>query len=153
MILPLAWLVRVKDTPEHREWLDRVVSRLLENQQASGAIREELGNSSTGTFGKAKSNKEYGVTEAPLISHNGDPVADMLYTSNFAFFSLNEAARATGNSQYKKAVEKLSDFLIRIQVKSDRYAHLDGAWYRAFDYDGGIIGHQMLIMVGGHGLL
>lgn len=135
MILPLAWLVRVQDTPEHREWLDQVVSRLLENQQTSGAIREELGNSSTGTFGKAKSNKDYGVTEAPLISHNGDPVADMLYTSNFAFFSLNEAARATGNTQYQEAVEKLSDFLIRIQVKSDRYAHLDGAWYRAFDYN------------------
>ncbi|RGP16158.1 hypothetical protein DXB27_14180 [Parabacteroides gordonii] len=135
MILPLAWLVQVQDTPEHREWLDQVVSRLLENQQTSGAIREELGNSSTGTFGKAKSNKDYGVTEAPLISHNGDPVADMLYTSNFAFFSLNEAARATGNTQYQEAVEKLSDFLIRIQVKSDRYAHLDGAWYRAFDYN------------------
>ena len=135
MILPLAWLVRVQDTSEHREWLDQVVSRLLENQQISGAIREELGNSSTGTFGKAKSNKDYGVTEAPLISHNGDPVADMLYTSNFAFFSLNEAARATGNTQYQEAVEKLSDFLIRIQVKSDRYAHLDGAWYRAFDYN------------------
>lgn len=135
MILPLAWLVRVQDTPEHREWLDRVVQRLLENQQSSGAIREELGNSSTGTFGKAKSNKDYGITEAPLISHNGDPVADMLYTSNFAFFSLNEAARATGNPQYRKAVEKLSDFLIRIQLKSDKYAHLDGAWYRAFDYN------------------
>lgn len=135
MILPLAWLVRVQDTPEHREWLDRVVGRLLENQQFSGAIREELGNSSTGTFGKAKSNKDYGVTEAPLISHNGDPVADMLYTSNFAFFSLNEAARATSNPKYKEAVDKLSDFLIRIQVKSDKYAHLDGAWYRAFDYN------------------
>lgn len=135
MILPLAWLVRVQDTPEHREWLDRVVGRLLENQQFSGAIREELGNSSTGTFGKAKSNKDYGVTEAPLISHNGDPVADMLYTSNFAFFSLNEAARATSNPKYKEAVDKLSDFLIRIQVKSEKYAHLDGAWYRAFDYN------------------
>ena len=135
MILPLAWLVRVQDTPEHREWLDRIVQRLLDNQQSCGAIREELGDSSTGTFGKAKSNKEYGVTEAPLIAENGDPVADMLYTSNFAFFSLNEAARATGNLQYKQAVERLSDFLIRIQVKSKKYAHLDGAWYRAFDYD------------------
>lgn len=135
MILPLAWLVRVSDTPEHREWLDKVVQRLLENQQPCGAIQEELGDSHTGTFGKARSNKDYGVTEAPLISKNGDPVADMLYTSNFAFFSLNEAARATGNQQYKEAVTKLSDFLTRIQVKSDKYAHLDGAWFRAFDYN------------------
>lgn len=134
MILPLAWLVRVSDTQEHREWLDKVVQRLLENQQSCGAIREELGDSRTGSYDKARSNKDYGVTEAPLISKNGDPVADMLYTSNFAFFSLNEAARATGNQQYKDAVTKLSDFLTRIQVKSDQYAHLDGAWFRAFDY-------------------
>lgn len=135
MILPLAWLVRVDDTPEHRKWLDVVVSRLLENQQPSGAIMEELGSDKQGTFGRAKSNRDYGVTEAPLISRNGDPVADMLYTSNFAFFSLNEAARATGEERYQKAVDKLSDFLIRIQVRSDRYPHLDGAWYRAFDYN------------------
>lgn len=135
MILPLAWLVRIDDTQEHREWLDIVVSRLLENQQPSGAIMEELGSDKQGTFGRAKSNRDYGVTEAPLISRNGDPVADMLYTSNFAFFSLNEAARATGEERYQKAVDKLSDFLIRIQVRSDRYPHLDGAWYRAFDYN------------------
>jgi hypothetical protein len=58
----------------------------------------------------------------------------MLYTSNFAFFSLNEAAHATGNQEYKKAVDKLSDFLTRIQVKSDRHKDLDGGWFRAFDY-------------------
>ncbi|WP_106827769.1 hypothetical protein [Parabacteroides pacaensis] len=135
MILPLAWLVRIEDTAQHREWLDTVVRKLLENQQECGAIREELGDSKSGTFGKARSNKEYGVGEAPLISHNGDPVADMLYTSNFAFFSLNEAAYATGNVEYKEAVNKLSDFLTRIQVQSEKYPHLNGAWFRAFDYN------------------
>lgn len=135
MVLPLAWLVRVDDTPEHREWLDTVVQRLLSNQQPSGAIREELGASGLGMFGNTQSNKDYGVTEAPLISRNGDPVADMLYTCNFAFFALNEAAHATGNPQYKEAVDKLSDFLVRIQVRSDRHPDMDGAWLRAFDYD------------------
>lgn len=135
MILPLAWLVRVDDTPEHREWLDKVVRRLLINQQPCGAIREELGDNGLGMFGAARSNKDYGVGEAPLISKNGDPVADMLYTTNFAFFSLNEAAQATGNIQYQQAVKRLSDFLIRIQLKSKLHPHLDGAWFRAFDYD------------------
>lgn len=134
MILPLAWLVRVDDTTEHREWLDTVVNRLLQNQDESGAIREELGGEGLGMFGKAKSNKEYGVSEAPLISVNGDPVADMLYTSNFAFFSLNEAAHATGNPEYKKAVDKLSDFLVRIQANSENQPDIDGAWMRAFDF-------------------
>lgn len=135
MILPLAWLVRVEDTEEHRKWLDIIVRKLLENQVECGAIREELGGQGTGMFDKARSNKEYGVTEAPLIAENGDPVADMLYTSNFAFFALNEAAHATGNKDYKNAVEKLSDFLIRIQVKSEKHPDLDGAWMRAFDYN------------------
>ena len=134
MILPLAWLVRVEDTPEHREWLDRIVSKLLENQMDNGAIREELGGEGKGRYGRTKSNAEYGLHEAPLIFENGDPIADMLYTSNFAFFSLNEAAHATGDPSYMEALAKLSDFLTRIQVKSERFEDLDGAWFRAFDY-------------------
>lgn len=135
MILPLAWLVRIDDTEEHRLWLDKVVTKLLENQVSCGAIREELGKSETGLFGNAKSNKEYGITEAPLIAKNGDPVSDMLYTCNFAFFALNEAACATNNIKYKDATNRLSEFLIRIQAKSDSHPDLDGAWMRAFDYD------------------
>ncbi len=134
MLLCLSWLVRVEDTLQHREWLDTIVQKLLENQQPNGAIREELGNS-LGMFENTKSNKEYGLHEAPLISKNGDPVSDMLYTCNFAFFGLNEAAHATGNAQYKKAVEKLSDFFTRIQVKSETHTDLNGAWFRAFDYN------------------
>lgn len=134
MVLPLAWLVRIEDTAEHRRWLDMVVSKLLENQVESGAIREELG-AGKGRYGRTASNKEYGLHEAPLIFENGDPIADMLYTNNFAFFSLNEAAHATGNEKYKAAVDKLSDFLTRIQVKSNQHQDLDGAWFRAFEYD------------------
>ena len=133
MILPLAWLVRVEDTPEHRQWLDTVVNRLLENQDECGAIREELGDDSLGMFGKATSNQDYGVREAPLIGRNGDPVADMLYTCNFAFFALNEAYHATG--QYEDAVKKLGDFLVKIQAKSDAHPDIDGGWMRAFDYN------------------
>ncbi|WP_430965236.1 hypothetical protein [Spongiimicrobium sp. 2-473A-2-J] len=133
MLLPLAWLVRVEDTAEHREWLDRMVAKLLDNQQPSGAIREELGAGHSG-FGRTTSNATYGTTEAPLIFENGDSVADMLYTSNFAFFGLNEAAHATGNPRYHRALKKLSDFLTRIQVDSKAHPDLDGAWFRAFDY-------------------
>jgi hypothetical protein len=42
MILPLAWLVRVEDTPQHREWLELVCDDLLVNQVACGALREAL---------------------------------------------------------------------------------------------------------------
>lgn len=135
MILPLAWLVRVEDTPQHRRWLDTVALKLLESQDECGAIREELGNSASDANKiLVTSNDAYGKNEASLIARNGDPVADMLYTCNFSFFALNEAARATGDAVYGEAVDKLADFLVRIQVTSDRHKDIDGAWFRAFDY-------------------
>ena len=135
MLLPLAWLVRVEPTDEHKAWLDLMVGELLKNQVESGGIREELGDPSTGMFGKTKSNDDYGKHEAPLIFNNGDPIADMLYTTNFAFIGLNEAVKATDNPQYKEALLRMSDFLTRIQVRSEHFKNVDGAWFRAFNYE------------------
>ena len=42
MLLPLSWLVQVKDTPENRKMLLTVVNDILKLQDKSGAIREEL---------------------------------------------------------------------------------------------------------------
>lgn len=134
LVLPLAWLYRVSPTDEHRQWLDRVVNDLKANQVPCGAIREELGDPSKGDFGGPRNNQEYGGNEAPLIFHNGDPVADMLYTSNFAFFGLNEAARATGDPAIAEMTRRLGDFLVRIQACSTECPGVDGAWYRAFNY-------------------
>jgi len=135
MVLPLAWLLRVDDTTEHRRWLSLLVDDLLSFQDETGAIRENLGDVGHGKYAPPKSNAEYGTNEAPLIQTNGDPVADMLYTSNFAFFSLTEAAAITGDKRLKEAVKKLTDFMVRIQVRSETHPELDGAWYRAFDFN------------------
>lgn len=132
MILPLAWLVRVEDTPQHREWLDIVVKKFLENQDECGAIGDELSTVPGKQTLHVTSNARYGRGEAPLIAKNGDPVADMLYTCNFGFFALNEAYKATG--LYKNELDDLADFLVRIQVRSDKHRDLDGSWFRAFDY-------------------
>lgn len=135
MILPLAWLYRVEPTQEHSDWLDYMVKELLKNQVDCGGIREELGDESKGSFGQTPSNEAYGKNEAPLIFKNGDPVADMLYTTNFAFVGLCEAAQATKKVEYQEALNKMNDFLIRIQVKSQRFKDVDGAWFRAFNYE------------------
>lgn len=134
LILPLAWLVRVADTEEHRRWLDIMVDEILKYQVPSGAIREEIGTGA-GRFKPQRSNKDYGIDESSLIYQNGDPVAGMLYTCNFAIFSLNEAAHATHNKKYEAARDKLADFLLRIQVKSAKHKDLDGAWFRGFEYN------------------
>lgn len=134
MILPLAWLYRIEPTQKHLEWLQYMSNELLKNQVPCGGIREELGDESKSSFGRTLSNEAYGVTEAPLIFDNGDPVADMLYTTNFAFVGLCEAANATNNPEYTKALNQMNDFLIRIQVRSDKFKNVDGAWFRAFNY-------------------
>jgi hypothetical protein len=130
VLLPLAWLVRVDDTPEHRRWLRRIADDLLAYQDACGAIRERLG----GVTQAVDSNKAYGTGEVSIIQRDGDPIADMLYTCNFAAIGLHEAAAATGDPVYRAAEDRLARFLCRIQIRSEAHPELDGAWYRAFDY-------------------
>lgn len=130
-LLPLAWLVRVADTPEHRQWLRRVADDLVALQDpATGALREILGEGGHGTA----SNAEYGTRETTLIQTNGDSISDLLYTCNFALLGLREAAAATGDPFYRQAEDRLAAFLGRIQIRSETRPELDGAWYRAFDF-------------------
>lgn len=134
ILLPLAWLVRVKDTPEHRGWLSRAVDGILALQDSCGAIREELGLPESGRCPPPASNEVYGSNEASLIQRNGDQVTDLLYTANFAFLGLREATAATGCAQTAEAEDRLAEFLCRIQVSSTAHSALDGGWFRAFDY-------------------
>jgi len=134
MLLPLAWLVRVEDTAEHREWLRFMGRELLAHQAPCGAIREEIGKAGKGSYAPPATNEDYGTNEAPLIQANGDPLCDLLYTTNFAFAGLHEAAAATGEALFTEAEDRLAAFLCRIQVKSETHPELDGAWFRAFDF-------------------
>lgn len=135
MLLPLAWLVRVEDTPEHRQWLRLMAEDVIACQDQSGAIREELGELDHGGYPPHRNNESFGAHEAPLIHENGEPVADLLYTTNFAFLGLHEAAAATGDPFYQDAEDRLAKFLCRIQTTSQIHPELDGAWMRAFDFD------------------
>lgn len=135
MLLPLAWLVQIRNTPENRKMLIRIVDDVLNLQDESGAIREELGSIAMGKYPPPKSNEAYGTNEASLIAKNGDPVSDLLYTTNFAFLGLHEASYALKDPKVDKAVDKLAEFLCRIQVKSEKHPELHGGWMRAFDYD------------------
>jgi len=133
ILLPLAWLVRVEDTAEHRQWLRHMAEILISFQDACGALREEIGPGHS-HYGPPQSNEAYGTNEASLIQQNGDPACDLLYTSNFAFLGLHEAAAATGDAIYLQAENKLAEFLCRIQAASSTHPELDGVWFRAFDY-------------------
>lgn len=134
MLLALAWLVRVDDTAEHRGWVKTIARDLLAAQHASGAIQERLRGTGGGHYQIPQSNEAYGTAETPLIQSNDDPASDQLYTTGFAVLALHEAAAATGDEGLKRAEDRLADFLVRVQVRSEKLPYLDGAWFRAFDY-------------------
>jgi hypothetical protein len=134
MLLPLSWLIRVDDTPVHREWLQKMAYEVIRYQVPCGAIREEFGDLSHGIAGPPRTNEAFGTGETPLIQENGDPLADMLYTSNFAFLGLHEAAEATKGPVIRRAEDQLAKFLCRIQIQSKTHPELSGAWFRAFDF-------------------
>ncbi|NLX07501.1 MAG: hypothetical protein GXY33_20355 [Phycisphaerae bacterium] len=135
LLLPLAFLVRIEDTAQHRQWLNRVADDLLAQMQPCGAIRELLGPLADGSYPPPQSNERYGTDEASLIQENGDPACDLLYTTNYALLGLHEAAAATGDRKLTEAADRLTRFLCRIQVRSTAQPYLSGAWMRAFDYE------------------
>jgi hypothetical protein len=136
MLLPLAWLVRVEDKPEHRAWIAKIAGDLVARQDACGAIPEHLGGSGTGGghYHTPASNDAYGTSETPLIQTNGDRVSDQLYTAGFALIALHESFAATGDAKLRAAEDKLAAYLVRIQVHSPKIRYLDGCWFRAFDF-------------------
>jgi hypothetical protein len=137
MILPLAWLVRVEDTPEHRAWL-RMITEDMHQDIKTGTFPEIIEPETTqygsGHYKTPQSNEEYGNFESAIIQRDGDPACDLLYAVNFAFIGLHEAAAATGDKFFTTAEDKLAKFLCRIQIRSEKHPELDGDWFRAFDY-------------------
>lgn len=132
LLLPLAWLVRISPTDESRSWLNRIGKDLLAHQDACGAIREWY--LPHGIQGPPESNSEYGTREGCLIQNNGDPIADLIYTVNFAFIGLHEAYFATKDATFKGAADRMAEFLIRAQVRSEAHPEFNGAWLRGFDF-------------------
>lgn len=135
MLLPLSFLVRVHPTDQNRKWLKQAVDAMIEYQVDCGAIRDAFGEMSLGHYPPPRSNDNYGTTEASLIQQNGDPVTDLLYTTNWALIGFWEASLVMKEKYVREAYEKLRDFMLRIQVRSEIHPELDGTWMRGFDYD------------------
>ncbi|MCW5557433.1 MAG: hypothetical protein KIT22_06345, partial [Verrucomicrobiae bacterium] len=133
MLLPLAWLVRLEDTEQHRTWLRTVAHDLLSRQDACGALQERF-RSAGGHYQLPQSNEAYGTTETPLLQENGDPVSDQLYVGGFALLGLHEAAAVLDDEKIIQGANKLAEYLARIQTRSQKHPSLDGTWFRAFDY-------------------
>lgn len=153
MILPLAWLLRVKDSARARGWLHDVTAYVL-GRLHGGAYQEYpwgVNRSQPCSHHPPESNAEYGTAESTISQGPNDTAADLLYSTSFALQGLHEAAAATeglegaadDHARYAEGAKAIAEFAVRAQVtaRSARSGGapggvdaLDGAWLRAFDY-------------------
>jgi len=77
---------------------------------------------------------EIGTGESSLVSANGDPVADLLYSNNWLPLGWVFAYMATGDSNFMAKWEDTCRFMVNAQLKSGD-VRLDGAWARAYDVE------------------
>ena len=127
MILPLAILYQSTREEKHRQMLYRVSQDLQKVRHPFGGYRE------WDTGYKAAFSRE-SREECSVLTENGDPVADMLYSSNWLPMGFAFAYEATGDHWFYELWKNTAVFCLKTQMFSDR-AHLDGAWCRAFDMD------------------
>ncbi|MDF2724482.1 MAG: hypothetical protein K0Q59_4157, partial [Paenibacillus sp.] len=74
LILPIAWLYWVTNDDEHKAWLYRVTQDLQRVRHSSGAYLE------WDTGYQANRSAKNDTDECSLLTNNGDPIADFLYS-------------------------------------------------------------------------
>ncbi|MEC0244846.1 hypothetical protein P4H65_03310 [Paenibacillus chitinolyticus] len=122
--LPLGYLAKQDETGEIAEGLRGIADYLLTHRHESGGI-EEADNPDPDRFG---------LEDAGVYIHNGEGIADQLYTNNFLLMNAWEAWKATGDETYLDLYRGLERFLCRIQISSgDPRFH--GGWMRALDLE------------------
>ena len=134
LMLPLAWRIRVEDTPAHRAELRECWAALKKTWNWAGAPTCTM--SPWGQLCPAYNNNQcYGKGERSVCQETGDPASDVLYESNYLLLNLQEAfAAVTGEHDYIQHAKQLARYIVRIQATSTRYPQYSGTWFRGFDY-------------------
>lgn len=127
LIPALSLLLICTGEERYRAMLDRVTGDLQRFRHPFGGYMEW----DTG-YTAACSRESAG--ECSVLTENGDPVADSLYSSNWLPIGFSLAWRATGDEKYRRYWREIVSFYIRIQAHG-RDQPTDGAWCRAFDMD------------------
>ncbi len=128
LILPLAILYDVTKEEKHREMLYRVTNDLQKVKHPFG------GYSEWDTGYKARRNRNSKDDECSILTENGDPVADLLYSCNFLPMGFAYAYFVTSDEYFYDLWRNIVEFFIRTQITSDN-SLIDGSWCRAFDMD------------------
>ena len=127
LILPLAALYGATGEEKHRDMLYRVTADLETHRHPSGGWCE------WDTGYKASCSRE-SRGECSLLTENGDPVSDLLYSVNWLPVGFAFAHHVTGDAMFRDLWHDAAAFFLRSQVRSED-PKTDGSWCRAFDLD------------------
>ena len=125
LILPLALLYRATGEERHREMLYRVADDLTRRRHPSGAILEW-------DTGYKASCARTASGECSVLTENGDPVADLLYSVNWLPLGFATAYHVTGDRRFYGLWREVCSFCLNAQARSED-PKTDGCWFRAFD--------------------
>lgn len=127
LLLPTAWLYYATGKAEDKALLYTLVHDLEKMRHPSGGYLEWDSD-----YSAACSRQDGG--ECSLLSRNGDPVVDLLYSNNWVPLGLMQAYFVTGDEEFYRLFCRHADFLRRCQIRSGD-PKLDGAWARGYDVD------------------
>ncbi len=127
LVLPLALLYGVTGKENHKAMLYRVVNDLAKHEHPFGGYKE------WDTDYKANCSRGSN-SESSLLSANGDPVADLMYSLNWLPIGFAYAYKETGDSLFYDKWKRICTFFLKTQIHCPGEI-TDGAWCRAFDMD------------------
>ncbi len=125
LIFPLAVLYSITKDKNHYDMLNRVYNDLQHRKHTSGGYLEWDTGYKAACFNNAGG-------ECSLLSENGDPVADMLYSINWLPLGFAFAYLVTGEKRFLSSWEEICSFFSKIQIKHEN-KYLNGAWCRGID--------------------
>ncbi|RDW22191.1 hypothetical protein CWR48_00335 [Oceanobacillus arenosus] len=128
LILPLSWLYWITGTKQHKDWLYQVTHDLEKYRHHTGGYLERDSGY------KANMRHEVGEGESSLLTKNGDPVVDLLYSNNWLPIGFIQAYLVTEDNMFKERWESIASFLMNTQIQSEN-PQINGAWARAFDVE------------------
>ena len=127
LILPLAALYDCTKDDRHLAMLHRVTDDLAVHRHPTGGYCE------WDTGYRASCSRE-SRGECSLLTENGDPIADLLYSVNWLPIGFAYAHHVTGDEKFRELWRDTAGFCIRAQLLSNDPL-TDGSWCRAFDME------------------
>lgn len=125
LILPLSLLYAVTKEEKHREMLYRVAGDLQKYRHPFGGYAEW-------DTGYAAACSRNSTGECSVLSENGDPIADLLYSVNWLPTGFAMAYYVTKDEWFRELWQDICIFFMKTQMVTD-IKNLNGAWTRAFD--------------------